>query len=83
MNEQPASDDVLVRLRTVCDPDDGWSAIVGKRTLLALVECAEALKEIQADMESGWLANHGKEAERNYEDLLAAANAALAKLEKL
>ena len=44
--EAITSDDLLVRLRAICDPPNDWNAIVDKPTLLALVECAEALRTV-------------------------------------
>lgn len=79
--EQPSSDR-LASLRRIAEGDiaSEQCSDVNPRELLALVECVETLQSIVLDMESGWLANHGKAAERNYELLLETALKALEKL---
>lgn len=79
-----SSDDLLSRMKEQIhlrrENPHGSFITVTANEMTALVECAEVMHHIVIDMESGWLANHGKAAEKNYERLLAAAKAAMEKL---
>lgn len=83
MNKQRSSEQILADIaeRATQELQSGSNAIVCIRAAeaLAMVECVEALQSIVLDMESGWIANHSRAAEKNYELLLSTALEALRK----